>query len=179
MAFSLLSPITVRRQVHVQLRRALRHVSLVLLTLLLSCSYSFKGSLPDHLKVVVIPQVANETSEFGIEQDLTDLLRDRTMEEGLLRLGSEEWADCRLQITLLQISDAPHDYDESETLRSIRTTLRIQADFEDLVEGRLLWSKKFNEGGDYESEGGLRETAIEEAVDKLILAIHEQMLADW
>ena len=160
-------------------RVGLRQLILMFLLLSLSCSYSFKGSLPEHLRVVVIPQVVNETSEFGIEQSLTDLLRDRTIEEGLLRLGSEEWADCRLQIHLLQITDAPHDYDESETLRSIRTTLRIQADFEDLVEGRLLWSKKFNEWGDYDADDGLREVAIEEAVDKLILAIHEQMLADW
>jgi hypothetical protein len=144
-----------------------------------SCSYSFKGSLPAHLKVITIPMVENETAEFGISQELTELLRNRTLEEGLLRLGSEETADCSLLITLLQINDSPHDYDESETLKSIRTTLKVNVSFVDLVEGQELWVKSFNEWGEYEPDVGSRDEAIAEAVDKLIQAVHEEMLADW
>ncbi len=159
--------------------RIARHAFFVVLLLCTACSYSFKGSLPGHLKVISIPLVENETAEFGVSQVLTELLRDRSLEEGLLRLGSEEMADCQLKMTLLQISDQPHDYDENETLKSMRTTLRLKVRFLDLVEGHELWVKDFTEWGEYDADTGTRDEAIEEAVDKLIQAIHEEMLADW
>ena len=46
---------------------------LFILFILCSCSfYSMSGSIPPHIKTIAIPLIENETSEFGIAEDITD-----------------------------------------------------------------------------------------------------------
>ncbi len=159
----------------------LSRLAVVYLALLLlgACTYSFKGSLPPHLKTVSIPLMENSTPEYGIAEELTDLLIERFLREGLLRVADDETADSRLVTTLRAIDETPFDYDEEEQVRLIKVSIKIFAEFEDLVEGRVLWKGNFSEWGSYNPEEGGREDAVAEAVEKLVLALGQKLLSDW
>jgi hypothetical protein len=161
-----------------------RHEFFLLLTLclslLLSCSYSFKGSLPPHLKTVDIPAMENRTPEYGVAEDLDRRLYERMLQDGLLRIASAEQASSRLSLVLLEVREVEQDIDEEQSTTRVRLTLKVKAEFFDLIEDRSLWVKTISEWGDYSPTGSPdRDEALDTAVDKLVESINQQMLADW
>jgi len=145
-----------------------------------ACSYSFKGSLPPHLRTVAIPAIVNETAEFGVAEDLGELVMARFMRDGLLRVTDEGRADSRLVLSFTQISEAPFAYNQDEVTSQVRLTIRLRGEFLDRVEDRQLWQKDFSEWGTYDPNGSpTRADAIAEAARKLVEAINQQLVADW
>lgn len=152
----------------------------LLLTLGCACSYSFKGSLPPHLRTVAIPSIENKTAEFGVAEDLGDLVMSRFLRDGLLRVTDEAQADSRLLLSFTQISEAPFAYNQDEITSQVRLTIRLHGEFQDQVEDRQLWQKDFSEWGTYDPNGTpTRADAIAEAARKLVEAINQQLVADW
>ena len=144
------------------------------------CSYSFKGTLPPHLKTVAIPPIANQTAEFGVAEELTDLVLARFLRDGLLKVTDEAGADSRLDLAFVQISEAPFAYNDQEQTSLVRLTIRLQAEFWDRVEERSLWKRDFSEWGTYDPSGSpTRSDAIAEAAGRLVEAINQQLVADW
>jgi outer membrane lipopolysaccharide assembly protein LptE/RlpB len=153
---------------------------LLLAPLLGGCAYSFKGSLPPHLRTVAIPPIENRTAEFGVAEELTELVLARFLRDGLLKVSGEESADSRLDLAFTQISEAPFAYTSEEQTTQVRLTIRLQAEFWDRVENRSLWKKDFSEWGTYDPNGTpTRSDAIAEAAGRLVEAINQQLVADW
>jgi len=159
--------------------RRRRFAARAVLLLALAGCYSFKGSLPPHLETVAIPLMENSTAEIGLAEEITDLVLERFLVDGLLRVTTLEQADGVLRLTLTGISDAPFNYDENEQVTAIKVTLQVKAAFEDRVEGRERWNRGFSEWGDYDPDEGTREEAIREAVEKIVLAVNQQLLSEW
>ena len=162
-------------------RRRLFRLPLLLALLLTSgCSYSFKGSLPPHLKSVSIPSIVNQTAEFGVAEELTDLVLARFLRDGLLKLTDEAAADSRLSLTFTDIREAPFAYGSDERTTQVRLTIRLKAEFWDKVEDRSLWSREFSEWGTFDPNGTpTRSDAIAEAAGRLVEDINQQLVADW
>lgn len=164
----------------VRLRSLLLLVLLPLATLLSGCSYSFKGSLPPHLRTIAIPVMENRTPEFGVAEDLSQRVYDRMLQDGLLRVGAEDSASSRLDMILLDIRELEQDVDATQGTTRVRLTIKIKASFIDQIEERELWNKTLSEWGDYSPTGSpTREDALDEAVSKLVESINQQMLSDW
>lgn len=145
-----------------------------------ACSYSFKGSLPLHLKTVSIPSISNQTAEFGVAEDLTELVTARFLRDGLLKLTDEAASDSRLSLAFTQISEAPFAYGSDERTTLVRLTIRLKAEFWDKVEDRALWTREFSEWGTYDPNGTpTRSEAIAEAAGRLVEDINQQLVADW
>ena len=125
---------------HLQLRRPGFLVLVLSLSLMLGCGiYSFKGSLPPHLNTVSIPLMQNQTSEFGIAEEISNLLEEHFLSKGLLQLASDERADSRLSLTLISLTERTTQFTVEQQVNSIRVTIKVKAVFEDLIEGNTLW----------------------------------------
>ena len=88
-----------------------KKILLCVIILLSSCSfYSFKGSMPSHIKSVVISPLKNETSEFIISDILYDKFLKLLLLENVLDIVSYENADSKLDLTVTSIIDKPNVY---------------------------------------------------------------------
>ncbi len=154
-------------------------VFVALLLLCGACAYSFRGTLPPHLDSIAIPLMENRTPEAGITEDLTDLLREEFLQEGLFKVSSLERADCRLDATLLSVSERADNFTDEDVVTNIRLSLRVEVHFVDLVEDRELWVDTFNEFGLFDPDSETRDDAIDEAVEKLVQKINQRILSDW
>lgn len=155
-------------------------LALVVAGLAGACTYSFKGTLPPHLRTVDIPPIENRTAEFGVAEELTDLVLARFLRDGLLKVTDEASADSRLELAFVQLSEAPFAYSQDEQTSLVKLTIRVQAEFWDRVEDRSLWRKDFSEWGTYDPNGTpSRADAIAEAAGRLVESINQQMAADW
>ncbi len=72
--------------------------------------YSFKGSLPAHIKTISISPVVNESSEFGISELISEKIMDILISENVLDVTGEEDADSRLNVIVKKVDDSPYTY---------------------------------------------------------------------
>ena len=88
----------------------LNNIFLIISILFLAagCSYySLKGSIPSHLDKVIVTPVVNETTEFELGKKMHDSLIELIIDENILTLTSYENADCKIDITIIKITDNP------------------------------------------------------------------------
>ena len=95
-----------------ELSRNKKKINIFLLALLfISCSfYSLKGSLPAHIKTISISPIINDSSEFGINDQMSEIVLDRFISENILHIADQDIADSRLNITIKKIEDRPYTY---------------------------------------------------------------------
>ena len=73
----------------------------ILILLCNSCAYySFKGSLPVHIKNICIIPVINESNEFSAAELLNDELNTYMLSENILDIVSPDNADSQLEIII-------------------------------------------------------------------------------
>jgi len=71
---------------------------IIFIFMLPSCSYySFKGSIPAHIKNVVIPPIVNKTSEYTVATILNEKFLDLMLLENILDIVSYENADSKVK----------------------------------------------------------------------------------
>ena len=121
----------------------------------------------------------NQTSEFGIAEEISNLLEEHFLSKGLLQLASDERADSRLSLTLISLTERTTQFTVEQQVNSIRVTIKVKAVFEDLIEGNTLWDVQLSSWGEYDPDSEERTQAIGEAVQEMVNLINEQLLADW
>ncbi len=147
--------------------------------------YSFKGTLPPHIKSVAIPVLTDRTAEFNIQQVVTDQIRIGFIKENVLKLVEEDNAHSVLYGTIQSIQDRPLVFKESESGEAVteyRLTLKVEAEWFDKVENKAIFKKQFTGYSEYDPTGATdrtRELALEESVDQIIEDIINSILAGW
>ena len=58
-------------------------VAAALLLTVLSCSYGFRGSLPEHLQSVKVAPFRSRVSQYGLEQELTSRVTEKIVTDGV------------------------------------------------------------------------------------------------
>ncbi len=154
------------------------------LMLLSTCGiYSFKGSLPPHIKSIAIPEFEDRTAEFDLGPRVTEQVRNGFIKEKILDLVEIENAHSVLYCTITSIEDKPAVYSETETGESVdeyRVTIKIAAEWKDLVKDREIFKKTISGFSEYDPNSpDERSVAINEAIDKITEDMIEQILSDW
>jgi len=119
------------------MNKTIKSVFILLLTLMLLSGsacwfYSFKGTLPPHIKNIAIPLFSDRTAEFNIQQRVTDQIRIGFIKENILKLAEEDNAHSVLYGSIQSIQDRPLVYTGDETGEAVteyRLTLKIEAEW--------------------------------------------------
>ena len=86
----------------------MRKIILVFAFLAISCGfYSLAGSIPPHIKSISIPLVENQTSDFGLSENLTDQIILQFNESGILSIQNADEAHSILKGTIKKLPMAP------------------------------------------------------------------------
>ena len=107
-----------------------------------SCGYSTSTALlASHLKTVAIPVFENETTEYALEQEVTDAVIRRFVADNHLRVVDERSANAviRGKITSYKNSVFGISSDVSRA-QEYRVTIGVSVVFKDLVKNRELWT---------------------------------------
>ncbi len=169
------------------LRNPLRHLVIMLMGLMfMRCGYySFSGSaLPPHLRTVAIPTFSNNTTEFGVPEDLTDALIYEFTRDNTLKIVDRRMADAMIEGTVLNIRDQAGAYNQQEQVREIRVYVRVKAKFEDLKKNKVIWEEDITQWGTYSPDATgevntTRQQAIDEAVKKIVTDIFNKTISNW
>lgn len=147
--------------------------------------YSFKGTLPPHIKSIAIPLFSDRTAEFNIQQVVTDQIRVGFIRENILKLVEEDNAHSILYGAIQSIDDKPSVYRGDETGEAVteyRLTIKIEAEWYDKVEDKTVFKKTFTAYSEYDPTGAgerTRDLALTEAIDRITEDIINQILSGW
>jgi hypothetical protein len=154
----------------------------VILLVVCSCGYSAKTLLPQHIKKIYIPNFENETTRYGIEQNVTTTVTDAFVSDGRLSVVSEGEADAMLRGVITAYERGPLTFDRAQTVDEFKIEIVVSVEFEDLRQGKVLWKeegfrawKAYKEGS---ADGG-EDEALKAAVATLASDILSRTLEGW
>jgi hypothetical protein len=147
-----------------------------------SCGYRAGSLLPGHIKKIYIPTFENETTRYGIEQDLTARVAEAFTNDNRLLVVSEGEADAMLRGVIIRYAKGALTFDRAQTVDEFKIEIAVAVEFEDLKEGKVLWKESefmvWESYTDREGEPGEAE-AFEEAITTLAVDILSRTLEGW
>ena len=162
-----------------------------------SCSYySLTGSIPLHLKTVVIQPTINNTSEYDIGKKIERMFSDILINKNLLSITSYEKADCQLQFSVKKIYDEPYVIDEARnttTVKQWKIDVILSIEWYDLVNQISIINKDISESIIYSLDNNSllnqndnqfeyvsnREAAIQKCIENLSNRIINELTSTW
>jgi hypothetical protein len=148
----------------------------------LACGYKAGSLLPGHIKKIYIPTFENETTRYGIEQDLTARVTEAFTNDNRLSVVSEGEADAMLRGVIVGYQKGALTFDRAQTVDEFKIELTVSVELEDLRDGKVLWKEEelrawesYTAG---EDEGG-EEEALEAAILTLAGDMVSRTLEGW
>jgi outer membrane lipopolysaccharide assembly protein LptE/RlpB len=106
-----------------------------------SCAYTTSTALlPSHLKTVAVPVFENTTSEYTLQQEITDAVLARFVQDNHLKVVDERSADCVLRGKVTGYKNAVFGFSAQNRAQEYRVTITVSIVFKDQVKNREMWS---------------------------------------
>lgn len=156
---------------------------LIILILLSSCGYySFKGSLPSHIKTVAVPLFENNTEYPNVREDLTNMIVDEFISDNSLSITDESNADLIVSGTITSISQRAASVASGEQVEEYHIYVNVKVKCEDVKNNKALWEKTLSQYGVMDAstaDDSERESAILIAMEKITEDILNNTLGYW
>jgi|SRR6185503_9322104 len=105
-----------------------------------SCAYSTSTALlPSHLRTVAIPVFENATTEYSLEQEVTETVIRRFVEDNHLRVVDERSADCVLRGRIVSYRNSVFGISNVALAQEYRVAIGVDVTFKDQVKNREIW----------------------------------------
>ncbi len=148
---------------------------LLMIFFLSACGYySFKGSLPSHIKSIAIPLFDNQTPDPGVPEKLNQLLRDDFINDNTLKVVDESKADLLLTGTIQPIRVQPAVVRTGEEVTQDKLVVTVKIKCQDLKTSKVLFEKSFSQYSPLAVTAGLEER--EQAINSALKIIAEDVL---
>lgn len=142
--------------------------------------------LPPHLKTVAIPVFENGTTEYTIEQDVTDVVIEKFVADNHLRVVDERSADAVIRGKITTYTNAVFGFQAQTGAQEYRVTIGMEVTFKDLVKNREVWTEpNLVKSANYyvqDVPGQTAKTELDgrkEAIDKLAEEILSRTVQSW
>ena len=131
--------------------------------LVAGCSYSLRGSLPEHIRTVAVPVFSNKTQQPAVENFLTRAVVDAFVTSGRLKVVRPEEADSILEGEIVGYQLDSLSYDPRANVREYRLTVTLNMQFRDVRQNVMLWRQEgLQEKADFRVPGQVAATITSE-----------------
>ena len=106
-----------------------------------SCGYTTSPALlPTHLKTIAIPVFENQTTEYTLEQDVTNAVIARFVTDNHLRVVDERSANAVLRGKVVLYRNTVFGFSTGTSAEEYCVTVGVAVTLKDQVKNRELWS---------------------------------------
>lgn len=143
--------------------------------------YSFTGNaVPAHINTVAVPLFADQTSEFGIREKLTDAVISEITRDNSLKIAGEGDADAVVVGTIISVVDRADTFNEQEQVESHRVFITVEVTVQDRKKSNNLWQERWSQWGLYTLGGSDgRQAGIQAAIDKIAEDVLNKTVSGW
>jgi len=150
------------------------------------CGYTASPALlPPHLKTVAIPVFENGTPEARLEEEITNAVILRFVQDNHLKVVDEKSANSVIRGKVTQFKDAVFGFTNQATSNEYRVTIAVEVTFKDMVKNRELWSGEIVKTANYyvvDVPGQKAQTELDgrqEAINKISDEILSRSVEGW
>ena len=159
--------------------RSYRAALLIIFAVGMSCSYGFRGSLPEHIQSVKVIHFRSRVTQYGLEQDITSRIVEMIIRDGRLSIAVEN-QDSEIEGTVAQYTKTPYSYTSAEVVEEYKLEIRVEISFADLLQERdIIASESVSTWLVYdpnaESEIEARNRLLEESAEDIV----RRCLSGW
>lgn len=157
-------------------------LSLCLLTtiLLSSCGvYTFNPRGKSDISRINVERFSNETSEFGIEDRMTNQIIDAFIADGSLKIVPTDDAQALLTGALVEYERKPYNADENDVVESYAVRMTFNIKLTNTVDGVDLWTERISQLGVYSLTDETEEDGQQRAIELLIETIINKTTKSW
>ena len=156
-------------------------ILLCLIVTINSCGYySFSGSNLPGIENIYVPIFGNSTTEFGLEQQLTDALVTAVNAERNLNIAERDNADAILEGRITAFSDGLLTYTGDEQVTEYNVKITVKVRFENVKDRKTILDDTFTATHNYDSDSPTeREKAIQTVLKKLSEDIINKAFSGW
>ncbi len=131
--------------------------------LVVGCGYSFRGSLPPHIRTVAVLVLENKTQEPGVESLITNALVEAFVSSGRLRLVKAEEADAVLSGSVVGYALESIAFDRNANVTQYRLRIALNLKLRDAKREEDLWKEDgIQERADFNVPGQVSVTLVRE-----------------
>lgn len=106
------------------------------------CGYTTSTALlPSHLKTVAIPVFENATTEYTLEQDVTQAVIERFVKDNHLRVVDERSANAVIKGRITGYKNSVFGFSSANRTQEYRVSISCSVLFKDQVKNREIWSE--------------------------------------
>ena len=152
-----------------------------LLLILCNCGiYTFSPSALGGIKTIAIPVFENQTTEYGLEELITQELNQAFVDDNTLKVVPEGQNDAVLQGAVTSYSREAYTYDINEQVEEyiVRVTMKVK--LQNTKTNKIIWEEE--NLSDYGLYSSLEETETDgkiEAIGKLVNEILNRTVKGW
>jgi hypothetical protein len=164
---------------------SIKNIFLIIVPLCL-CSfacgvYTFSPSALGGLKNIAIPAFENNTTEYGLEDLITDGLSREFVADNTLKVVPVSHADLILTGAITSYTHDPYTYDASETVQQYICRISLDVKVKYANSDKILWEDaNLSDFGIYSViDGQTRDDGNQAAIDKLIREIMNRTVGGW
>ena len=116
--------------------------------------YSFKGSIPAHIKSIYLEPVTNESTDFSAAEILDNELNTLMLRENILDIALPDEADSHLEVVISSVTDIPYtvalsDEFGMEEVEEWHLSISAQIIWYDIKRDEILLKKNMTSWGIY------------------------------
>jgi hypothetical protein len=105
------------------------------------CAYTTSTALlPTHLKTIAIPTFENATTEYTLEQEVTQAVIERFVQDNHLKVVDERSANSVLRGRVTLYQNAVFGFSAGSEAQEYRVTVAVAVTMKDMVKNRELWA---------------------------------------
>lgn len=107
-----------------------------------ACGYTTSTALlPAHLKTIAIPVFENATTEYTLEQEITQAVVERFVRDNHLKVVGEKAANAVIRGRVTGYRNSVFGFSEANRAQEYRVTITCSVLFKDLVKNREVWNE--------------------------------------
>ncbi len=158
-----------------------RFLSVCLLAILIcSCGvYTFNPRGKSTISSISIERFTNETSEYGLEDRMSDQIIDAFIADGNIKIVSPENAEATLSGALVRYERKPFNPDINDQVEKYQVTMYFKIKLVNNADGVEIWNDQIHQNGEYNLETETEEDAQLIALGHLVDEIINRTTKNW
>lgn len=141
--------------------------------------YTFNPKGKASFNSISIERFYNETSEYGLEDQMTDQIIDAFIADGTIKVVLQENSEVTLSGTLTRYDRKPYNPDANDQVESYAVTMHFNIKLINTADGTEIWDERINQIGVYNLETETEEDGQTRAIDLLVEDIINKTTKSW
>jgi sulfur relay (sulfurtransferase) DsrF/TusC family protein len=131
------------------------------------------------ISMISVEPFSNQTSQYGLEDLMTEAVIDAFIAEGSMKIVSSDVAEAILEANLIRYERLVQEYDQQDQVNQYKVQVELQVTLKDAVDQSDIWSISLTLDGIYDADTETEEDGQRDVGEQLVEAVLNKTTKSW